>query len=78
METRGFVKHRWIALGVFGVAAMVSMSSGQALAEATGDGWMGPKVVTGQVLDESLHALNHHIQYKYTQDDILAALTEPR
>ncbi len=78
METRRFTKHRRIALGMFGAAAMVSMSSGMALAEATGDGWMGPKVVTSAVLNESLHALNHHIQDKYAQDDIIAALTQPR
>ena len=78
MNTSGLNNLRWITFVSFAAATLIFGPSDQALAAATGDGWMGPKAFNGQALDESLHALNHHIQDKYSQDDMLAALTETR
>jgi len=39
---------------------------------------MGPATFNDEALNLSLHALNHHIQDKYTQEDMLASLIEPR
>lgn len=78
MNTDGFQKSRWIASLILISAAITTTSSDRVSAAASGDGWMGPKVFSGQALDQSLHALNHHIQDKYAQDDMLAALIEPR
>lgn len=60
-----------------GITVLALLIGGPALAEATGDGWMGPTVVDGSAIDHTLIALNVHIQDKYRQDDMLAALTEP-
>ena len=57
---------------------LVFAAAGDARAQASGDGRVGPLVFDGGALDQSLHALNHHIQDKYAQEDMLAALTEDR
>lgn len=43
-------------------------------AQATGDGWQGPHVFNGRVLDESLIALNVDLQARYAYEDAVAAL----
>jgi hypothetical protein len=63
---------------LLGVVAAIGFSSSSVFAEASGDGRTGPSLFTGNALDASLHALNHHIQDKYAQEDMLAALVEPR
>jgi hypothetical protein len=78
MRRQDLETHRRIALGAVGMLAMLCSSSEVVLAAATGDGRMGPKVVSGEVVDQSLYALNRHIQDKYALDDMLAALTAPR
>lgn len=65
-------------IGALSAAAFVCAASTAALAQASGDGRIGPLVFDGEALDQSLHALNHHIQDKYVQEDMLAALTEDR
>jgi hypothetical protein len=46
-------------------------------AEASGDGFRGPIVVTDAVLNQSLQALNAFMVGRYAQDDKLAAITAP-
>ncbi|WP_260294735.1 hypothetical protein [Sedimenticola hydrogenitrophicus] len=67
-----------VLFGVVFTAAALSTPNSPVLAEATGDGWLGPQVFNGEVLEQSLHALNRHIQDKYSQERQLDDLTEPR
>lgn len=78
MDTRNFVRRKRMALSAIGATTLLGLTSGTVFAEASGDGRTGPAVFHGVTLDQSLHALNHHIQDKYAQDDMLAALIEPR
>ena len=49
-----------------------------ALAQASGDGWQGPRVVSGAALDETLAlAMNDFLQARYSNDDIMASLQDP-
>lgn len=57
--------------------AMLAIDATDVLAQASGDGRVGPRVFTGQALDESMHALNDFLQSRYAHDDMMAALTEP-
>ncbi|WP_428607543.1 hypothetical protein [Sedimenticola sp.] len=59
-------------------ALLMGVSGSSVLAEVPGDGWLGPQVFTGAVLDRSLHILNHQIQDKYDQETLLAGLSQPR
>ncbi len=65
-------------IGALYAGVLVCAASGAALAQASGDGRIGPLVFTGESLDQSLHALNRHIQDKYVQEDMLAAVIEDR
>ena len=78
MTTDKFQIHPRIFSFFIIIAAIAITPFERAFAAASGDGWMGPKVFDGEALNQSLHALNHHIQDKYAQDDMLAALIEPR
>jgi hypothetical protein len=62
---------------MYATALITTVSSSALLAEASGDGRLGPEVFSGEVLNQSLHALNHQIQDKYNQEALLAGLTEP-
>jgi hypothetical protein len=66
------------AASSFGAAALTLTLATTAFSEASGDGRMGPKIVSGQAFDETIHALNDFIQERYVQDDMLAALTAPK
>jgi hypothetical protein len=62
---------------LIGLAALSFTLSTPAYAEASGDGRMGPRIVTGDAFDQTLFALNDFIQSRYVQDDMLAALASP-
>lgn len=66
------------ALGAVCVAVLSTQSGGTPWAEASGDGWRGPETFSGEALNQSLHALNRHIQDKYSQETLLAGLAEPQ
>lgn len=50
---------------------------GGAVAQASGDGRVGPRVFTDAVLNESLAALNGFLSDRYAHDDMMAALSAP-
>lgn len=60
------------------LSAAMCLSSGTALAQASGDGRVGPLIVDDLALNDTLQALNDHIQDKQIQDQMFAALTEER
>ena len=60
------------ATGALGIAAQ-----SVAFAQASGDGWQGPRVFSGGALDESLVAMNDFLRARYANDDIMASLQEP-
>jgi hypothetical protein len=63
---------------MYATALLITVSSSALLAEASGDGRVGPEVFSDEALNQSLHALNHQIQDKYSQETLLAGLAEPR
>jgi hypothetical protein len=44
------------------------------LAQASGDGWLGPRVFDDTALDQSLQAMNGFLQARYASDDLMASL----
>ncbi|HEU0222637.1 MAG TPA: hypothetical protein VFR34_10575 [Paracoccaceae bacterium] len=57
-----------LALGLSAPAA--------ALAQASGDGWRGPVVFSGQALNESLQAMNDFLQARYKGEDMIASILQ--
>ncbi|MEZ5537145.1 MAG: hypothetical protein R3F02_16165 [Thiolinea sp.] len=47
-------------------------------AEPVNDWWVGSEASSGKTFDTAMAGLNASLQKKYAQDDMLAALTEPR
>ena len=50
----------------------------KAPAQSSGDGFRGPTVFGDAALDQSLSALNSHLQARYAHDDMMAALHAPK
>lgn len=63
-------------LGAIFATTLSTVPGGAVLGEVAGEGRLGPRVFTDNVLDQSLHVLNHRIQDKYDQETLLAELTE--
>lgn len=65
-------------IAAFAAACMAAFMSHQALSQASGDGRVGPHDFGDAALDAAMAALNDHLQAKYAQDDMLAALAADR
>ncbi len=61
-------------------AALALAVPGSALAQASGDGFQGPRVFGGQALDQSLSAMNRELGMSYQREDVISGLvtTEER
>ncbi len=59
-----------------GITTGLLALSGAALAQASGDGRLGPHTFNDAALDQSLAALNLHLQARYANDDMMLALNE--
>lgn len=78
MNKNPITRYGRAALKSICAVAVLSIFSNTVGAEARGDGRLGPLVFHDDVLNQSLAALNHLIQDKYSQEELLAGLSEPQ